>query len=67
MRGFLASFGALALATNSVMAHAGPVSAPVEQSNQLADTNALFFYVGIAVVIAAIVLLVKDEDEPVSA
>ena len=67
MRGILVSVGALSLAINPVTVHATPVSAPVEQPNRLADTNALFFYVGIAVVIAAIVLLAKDEDEPVSA
>ena len=68
VRGISTSLAALSLAFSPVVATAAPRSAPVEQPNALGDSNSLFFYVGIAVVIAAIVLLAKDEeDDPISA
>lgn len=38
-------------------------AAPVEASNELLGQNSLLFYVGIAAIVAAILLLSVDEDD----
>lgn len=70
---YVAAIAAIGLMTSPVMAQAPQAelsrdSAPVEAQSEIGGQNSLMFYVGIAAVIAAILLLsVDEESEAISA
>ena len=63
---------ALSLASTPVVAQQAAAqvqrdAAPVSETSELAGNATLFFILGIAAVVAGIVLISEDNDDPVSA
>lgn len=66
MRNFAMAAAALGLAAAPLAAETARIAAPVEDASELEGNSDVFYVLGAAAIIAAVVIAVSGDDDPIS-